>query len=59
MADHSHPALTTVDQPIYQIGSMVCEMLVHLIQGEPLEEKSILLKPELIVRQSSGLSPNQ
>jgi LacI family transcriptional regulator len=59
MADHSHPALTTVDQPIYQIGSMVCEMLIHLIQGEPLEEEYILLKPELIVRQSSGLSPTQ
>lgn len=57
MADHSHPPLTTVDQPIYQIGSMVCEMLVHLIRGEMLEEEYILLKPELIVRQSSGLSP--
>jgi LacI family transcriptional regulator len=59
MADHSHPPLTTVDQPIYQIGSMVCEMLVHLMKGELLEEEHILLKPELIVRQSSGLSPTQ
>ena len=58
MAAHSHPPLTTVDQPIYQIGSRVCEMLVHLIQGEPLEEEYILLRPELIVRQSSGLSPS-
>ena len=59
MADHSHPPLTTVDQPIYQIGSMVCEMLVHLIKGEPFEEEHILLNPELIVRQSSGFSPTQ
>lgn len=54
MASHSHPPLTTVDQPIYQIGSTVCEMLGHLIQGEPLKEEYILLKPELIARKSSG-----
>ena len=59
MASHSHPTLTTVDQPIYQIGNKVCEMLVHLIQGEPLEEGSTLLKPELIERQSSGLLSTQ
>ncbi len=59
MADHSHPPLTTIDQPIYRIGSMVCEMLVNLIQGAPLEEEYILLRPELIVRQSSGLSPSK
>jgi len=59
MADHSHPPLTTVDQPIYQIGSIVCEMLVHLMQGGTLEEEHILLKPKLIVRQSSGLLPTQ
>jgi DNA-binding LacI/PurR family transcriptional regulator len=43
-------------QPLYQIGGMVCEMLIQLIRGEPLDEKYILLKPELMVRQSSGLS---
>jgi len=59
MAEYSHPSLTTLHQPLYQIGGMVCEMLIQLIQGEPLEEKNILLKPELIVRQSSGLSSTQ
>jgi DNA-binding LacI/PurR family transcriptional regulator len=33
---------------------MVCEMLIQLIQGKPLDEKHIVLKPELIIRQSSG-----
>ena len=55
MAEYSHPSLTTLHQPLYQIGAMVCEMLIHLVRGEELEEKKILLKPELIVRQSSGL----
>ena len=55
MAEHSYPSLTTLHQPLYQIGGMVCEMLIHLIRGEDLERKQILLEPELIVRQSSGL----
>jgi LacI family transcriptional regulator len=54
MAEYSHPPLTTIDQPIYKIGGMVCEMLIQLIQGKPLDEKHIVLKPELIIRQSSG-----
>ncbi len=55
MAEYSHPSLTTLHQPLYKIGSMVCEMLIRLIQGEYLEKEQTLLKPELIIRQSSGL----
>jgi LacI family transcriptional regulator len=54
MASHSHPPLTTVDQPIYQIGSMVCEMLIKCIKGEELEQTQVLLQPELNIRESSG-----
>ena len=54
MAEHSNPPLTTVNQPIYKIGAMVCEMLIKLIRNEPLTETQIILNPELIVRQSSG-----
>jgi len=43
-----------VHQPIFQIGSMVCEMLIKIVRGEPLEEKQVLLKPSLIKRQSTG-----
>ena len=54
MSAHSHPSLTTIDQPIYQIGSMVCEMLVQCVRGETLEQKQVLLQPELNIRGSSG-----
>lgn len=54
MAEHSHPPLTTVHQPIYQIGKMVCEMLVRLIQGENLTRSQVILEPALVVRQSCG-----
>jgi len=57
MAEHAHPPLTTVRQPIYQIGRKVCEMLIDLIQGRSLEERQIILEPELVVRGSSGAAP--
>ena len=56
MAEYAHPPLTTVHQPIYKIGGMVCEMLIQLIQGKTLDEKHILLEPELVVRRSSKSS---
>ncbi len=59
IAEHSYPPLTTVHQPIYQIGSMVCEMLIKLIRGESLDNKQVLLKPKLIVRDSCGSTSRQ
>lgn len=53
-AEFSHPPLTTLHQPLYIIGGMVCDMLVQKIKGEELVETNVLLKPELIIRQSTG-----
>jgi len=55
LAEHSHPALTTVHQPIYQIGTIICSMLIQVIHGEELAERHILLKPTLVIRESSGV----
>ncbi len=57
LAEHAHPPLTTVHQPIYQIGSMVCEMLLLTLLGEPPKEQQVILKPTLIIRQSCGANP--
>ena len=54
LAEHSHPSLTTLRQPIYDIGTQICDMLVCLMQGEVLGERHVLLQPELVVRESSG-----
>jgi LacI family transcriptional regulator len=59
MAEHSHPPLTTLRQPIYRIGNLVCEMLIHIIQGVPLESDQVILKPSLVVRQSCGAFAKQ
>jgi LacI family transcriptional regulator len=53
-AQYSHPSLTTVHQPIYRIGRMICDMLVKCIRDEPLPERHVLLQPSLVVRGSSG-----
>ena len=54
LAEHSHPPLTTIHQPIYQIGNMVCEMLIDLVQGKSIETHHTLLEPKLVLRESCG-----
>ena len=50
----SQPPLTTVRQPIYEIGQRTCRMLIQLIEGETLEERHVILSPQLVVRESCG-----
>jgi LacI family transcriptional regulator len=54
LAEHSHPSLTTVRQPIYDIGCQTCDMLIRLLRGEEVTERHVLRQPELIIRESSG-----
>jgi LacI family transcriptional regulator len=53
------PPLTTVQQDQYQVGKIAVEEMIKIIetswQGlEPVEPKSIMLTPTLIVRQSTS-----
>lgn len=55
MARHAHPPLTTVYQPVREIGQLLFELLQSLIEGVPPEGKSgQLIKPVLRVRESTG-----
>jgi len=49
------PSLTTLRQPVLEIGQRVVELLVRLFAGEkPGESEShVLLPPELVIRDSS------
>lgn len=47
------PALTSVRQPIWEVGRRVIEMLVALLEGSPPPKQQLLLAPQLIVRESS------
>lgn len=53
LAEHCHPPLTTVRQPIYEIGCRICQMLNYISRQEPLDERHVLLQPSLVVRDSS------
>jgi len=59
MSEYSHPTLTTVHQPVYKIGSMICEMLIKIIREEIEENQHVLLKPKLVIRQSTGFNHSQ
>ncbi len=53
-SENTHPPLTTVRQPIYQIGALVTEMLMSIVNGENVSPNQILLQPSLVVRASSA-----
>lgn len=55
-AEHIHPGLTTVHQPIYEIGQQLTRMLLDLITGKEVADHAILIEPTLIIRASSGSS---
>jgi LacI family transcriptional regulator len=49
----SIPPLTTVEQPIHEMGRRAVEMLINLIQGRELEPTHVTLPTRLIVRQTT------
>jgi DNA-binding LacI/PurR family transcriptional regulator len=53
-AQYLRPPLTTLRQPISEVGERVVDMLLKRIQGEELTERTVLLAPRLIERASSG-----
>jgi DNA-binding LacI/PurR family transcriptional regulator len=53
MVAYLSPPLTSVRQPVAQIGARLVEMLVGILSGAAEDQTQILFKPELIVRQSS------
>jgi LacI family transcriptional regulator len=56
-AEYAHPPLTTVHQPIYQIGQRLVNLLDNLILGEASLETQLLLSSKLMIRASTGISP--
>lgn len=48
-----NPSLTTIKQPLDDIGTMIYDMAVSLIEGKSIEEKHIVIEPELIKRESA------
>ena len=49
----SRPTITSVSVPCYQLGFSACELLIEKINNPRVEIKEVILKTELIVRESS------
>jgi DNA-binding LacI/PurR family transcriptional regulator len=61
MVQYLSPPLTSVRQPLWEVGQQVMSILLKLLDGVPVDDARLLLQPRLVVRESSGgqmLHPN-
>lgn len=58
-AEHVHPGLTTMRQPIFQTAQRLTQILLDLIAGNTPKQRTILLDPQLIIRASSGVPQHE
>jgi len=54
MASMVRPQLTTVAQPMYDIGAVSMRLLTKLMKKENVDQAQVVLPHELVVRQSVG-----
>ncbi|TVQ36483.1 MAG: LacI family transcriptional regulator [Spirochaetaceae bacterium] len=52
-AAYTWPPLTTVRQPVYELGQHAIEQLLHSMHADRRRENAMILSPTLIVRQST------
>jgi LacI family transcriptional regulator len=57
LAEHVGPGLTTVRQPIRELGATAARLLLERIRGDRTEPHHLLLPTELVVRGSCGPHP--
>ncbi len=53
-AEFSYPSLTTIHQPIYEIGQRLVKILTEIITGVAPQQMQVILPGTLVVRASSG-----
>lgn len=54
LAEFVTPSLTTLHQPAYDMGVMMCKHLVTVINGEASSPPQTVLQPTLVKRNSTG-----
>jgi len=52
LASFVYPSLTTIRQPILEMGNLAVKMLLNIIIDGEFNQGKILLKPKLIIRES-------
>lgn len=53
------PPLTTVRQPVAQMGGTAVNALIDAINGQPVPSREYLFDPELVLRGSTGRAPSR
>jgi len=54
LAAYVNPPLTTLHQPIYEIGRRTCGMLINILNSVYPDSQHVVLTPSLVIRSSSG-----
>ncbi|WP_425538821.1 LacI family DNA-binding transcriptional regulator [Microaceticoccus formicicus] len=54
MTAFTDPSLTTIDQFSKQIGISATNILLDLIKGRKVNERKVLVKPKLVLRETTG-----
>ena len=57
IASLTHPGLTTVHQPLQEMGRMAVSLLYRMLEGQALEATRLELSTRLVVRESTGPAP--
>jgi LacI family transcriptional regulator len=57
LGEFAIPPLTTVHEPLVEIGAMAVSLLVDILQGKDIPAQTYLHKPELVVRSSTAPPP--
>jgi LacI family transcriptional regulator len=53
LAAHTEPALTTVRQPLREMGAAAAHMLLSYFEGSPVSETRLVIPTTLVVRGST------
>lgn len=56
-AQFTLPRLTTISQPLEEIGRIATQILLNRLNGKPFSEADLTIEPELVVRESTGPAP--
>jgi LacI family transcriptional regulator, repressor for deo operon, udp, cdd, tsx, nupC, and nupG len=54
MASIFEPSVTTIAQPMFDIGKQAMKLLLQLIDGEEVERRQFVLPDRLVIRESCG-----
>ena len=59
LAPFLQPPLTSIRQPITDVGRAIVRLLLGELRGQPETPRGVLLKPRLVVRESSGKTKDE